>query len=87
MSVQTATPHIPHARAGRITDQVLDHIVTAARLAQDNQSLSDADAALILMTLPQIAEELRQRRAAMDLISDVTDLDNVRFLHAPDAQP
>ncbi|MBQ0752199.1 MAG: hypothetical protein KBT70_18550 [Roseovarius sp.] len=80
---QTPIPHIPHARAGRITDQVLDHIIAAAKTAQTAQTLTEADAALILVTLPQIAEELRQRRAAMDLISDVTDLDNVLFMPSP----
>lgn len=86
MSAQPAPaplPRIPHARAGRITDQVLDHIIAAARTAQTGQSLTEADAALILITLPQLAEELRQRRAAMDLISDVTNLDNVLFMPSP----
>ncbi|MBW4972105.1 hypothetical protein KZZ08_00650 [Roseovarius mucosus] len=80
---QTPIPYIPHARAGRITDQVLDHIIRAAQASQVGQTLTDADAALILVTLPQLAEELRQRRAAMDLISDVTDLDNVLFMPSP----
>lgn len=83
MSAQTAQPaipHIPHARAGRITDQVLDHIIRAATEAQSTQSLTDADAALILVTLPQLAEELRQRRAAMDLIGELSTADNVLMM-------
>lgn len=80
MTSPQALTRIPHSRAGRITDQVLDQVARAARRAQEHQTLSDSDAALILLTLPQIADELRHRRAAMDLISDATDLDNVRFL-------
>lgn len=72
--------HIPHSRAGRITDQVLDRIGEVADRAQKGITLQDCEASLILLTLPQICQELRQRRAAMDLISDCTDLENVHFL-------
>lgn len=83
MSAQTAQPaipHIPHCRAGKITDQVLDHVTAALHDAQNGQVLTDADIALVMVTMPQICEELRQRRAAMDLIGDLAEADNVLMM-------
>lgn len=74
--------NIRHCRAGRVSDATLDSVIAAGRKAQEQLGITDAEAQLILLTVPQLCEELRQRRAAMDLISDVTDLDNVRFLPA-----
>lgn len=72
---------IPHARAGKITDEILDQITAIAEKAQKGIAMSDTEACLMLLTAPQVCFELRQRRAAMDLISDCTDLDNVSFIH------
>lgn len=69
-------PKIHHARAGKITDQILDQITDVATRAQEGETLSDSDAALILLSAPQICAELRQRRACMDLINDVSNDDN-----------
>lgn len=78
-------PTIHHARAGRITDQTLDEVTQAATRAQDGITLTEAEAQLILLTAPQICEELRQRRARMDLISDVAD-DTNQLLMFPGAR-
>lgn len=75
-------PTIPHSRAGKITDRILDQIEDATRRIQLGETLSSGEASLILMCAPQICHELRQRRAAMELICDVTDLDNIRFMPA-----
>ncbi|KRS15639.1 hypothetical protein [Roseovarius indicus] len=72
---------IPHTRAGKITDETLDQITAIAEKAQKGIELSHTEACLMLLTAPQVCFELRQRRAAMDLISDCTDLDNVSFIH------
>lgn len=77
----TTMTRVPFARAGRITDAVLDTVQSAAEAAQMGETLTDEQAKLLLLTAPQIIDELRQRRAAMDLIQDATDLHNVRFIH------
>lgn len=82
MAQATQLTRIPHSRAGKITDQTLDHLVDVGKRAQQGETLTDAEAALILICIPQALTELRQRRAAMDLISDCTDLDNVKFFPA-----
>ena len=55
---------IPHARAGKITDAVLDQITAIAEKAQKGIPINDAEAGLMLLTAPQLCLELRQRRAA-----------------------
>jgi len=79
---QGGCPNIPHTRAGKITDRILDQLIEIGSRAQQGVALTDSEAQMILLCLPQTMAELRHRRAAMDLISDCTDLDNVRFLHA-----
>ncbi|MFT6668616.1 MAG: hypothetical protein ACJAVZ_000062 [Afipia broomeae] len=73
---------IPLATGGPITDNVLERVCCAGMAAQHNDDLTDADAALILLVLPQLARELLHRRRAMGVIADMTDLDNVTFLDA-----
>ena len=83
-ATQAITP-IPHAHAGTITDDLLDRISDVASKAQDGLTLTEAEAGLILISLPQICDELRQRRGVMDLINSVTDSDKVTLLF-PKAQ-
>lgn len=73
-------PTIPNAMAGPISDNVLEHIIRAGTAGQIETELSEANAALILLTVPQIARELLHRRRAMGVIADMTDLENVTFL-------
>lgn len=74
------SPAIPLARGGPISDQTLEQIIAVGTDAQINDRLSADNAALIMLTLPQLASELLNRRRAMDVIQDMTDMDNVTFL-------
>jgi len=78
-ATQAITP-IPHTHAGTITDDLLDRIGDVATKAQNGLTLTEAEAGLILISLPQICDELRQRRGVMDLINSVTDSDKVTLL-------
>lgn len=83
----TTQTRVPFSRAGVITDLVLDQVTDACAAAQNGLGLTDDQAALILLTAPQICEELRQRRAAMDMIQTASDMGNVRYIHThPDAR-
>lgn len=73
-------PTVPNAMAGPITDKMLEQVICAGTTAQKCTGLSDADAALIILTIPQIATELLHRRRAMGVIADMTELDNVTFM-------
>ncbi|UWR31360.1 hypothetical protein K3758_07605 [Sulfitobacter sp. W002] len=73
-------PTVPNAMAGPITDKMLEQVICAGTTAQKHSELSDADAALLIITIPQIATELLHRRRAMGVIADMTQLDNVTFI-------
>ena len=77
---KTPTLSVPIARAGPITDFQLDRIIRAGAQLQNGHQPSESDLALILITTPQISAELLQRRRAMGVIADMTDMDNVTFL-------
>jgi|GEM_PF-1966386 hypothetical protein len=82
MAQAVPLPSIPLATGGPITDDILEKVERASRSAQQNECLTDADAALILLTIPQIAAELLHRRRAMGVIADMADLENVTFLNS-----
>lgn len=71
---------IPAYRAGPINDDVLEFISRTGRAAQNDEPLSDDAGKLILLCLPQIAEELLQRRRLMRTIEDLSSPDQVIFL-------
>lgn len=72
--------YVPRARAGTITDATLERLEDAAKQAAQGTTLDHDTAALLLLCAPSAFYELRQRRAAMETIGDMTDLDNVLFL-------
>ena len=80
MAQAVPLPSIPLATGGPITDDILEKVERASRSAQQNECLTDA--ALILLTIPQIAAELLHRRRAMGVIADMADLENVTFLNS-----
>ncbi len=80
MASTAPTQTVPIAHAGPITDFLLDRIIRAGAQLQANQQPSDSDLTLILLCASPLATELLQRRRAMGVIADMTDLDNVTFL-------
>ncbi|MBY5988188.1 hypothetical protein [Roseovarius atlanticus] len=74
-------PTIAHTRAGKVSDEILQSVQDIATQAQNGETLTTAEAHLILLTMPQLCEELLHRRAVMDLIGTAADIDNVFFLH------
>lgn len=74
-------PTVPVARGGPITENILLQIMASGQALQQNIQPTDEDLTLVLLCAPQIAEELYNRRKAMELIKDFADdTSNVRFL-------
>lgn len=77
----TATaPSVPNAHAGPISDPALEQIIAAGHVLQTGTQPTESDLWLILMSAPQMAEELLQRRRAMEIIEDCSVYGNVTFL-------
>lgn len=74
---------VENARGGTISDRVLEQLIASGHQLQNDIQPTDADLILLLMTAPQIAEELLQRRKSMETIGDLLDLQNVHFLPCP----
>lgn len=75
---QPAQSHpIPIAHAGPITDRQLEQIIQSGDMLQNDLQPSESDLYLLLLTAPQIAQELLRRRRAMSVAQDVMDIDNV----------
>lgn len=72
-------PTVPIAQAGPVTDRALEELARIGRAAQMDRPLTEEGAQLILLCLPQIANELLHRRRAMQVIEDLAS-DNVVFL-------
>lgn len=73
-------PAFPVELAGPISDSVLEAIVNTGYSAQINDDLTHAGATLLFLCAPQMATELLRYRRAMEVIKDMTDLDNVHVL-------
>ncbi|WP_422050164.1 hypothetical protein [Shimia sp.] len=77
---------IPQATSGPISNDALQSMISTSKALQDNQTLSEAEAHMLMMSMPQLLKELLERRKRMDLIaSAVDDTTNVTFLPTANA--
>lgn len=78
-SIAATIRAVPRARPGPVTDHLLrDYIQTATDL---RGGCANAEAvAALCHALPELLGELLHRRQAMDLMGNLTEIDNVTFL-------
>lgn len=80
MQARNTAPSIPLAHGGPITDQMLEQMLPQARaLQQGDDAITTEFGMLMMSSFAPIVEELLRRRRAMEVIADVTDIDNVLF--------
>ncbi len=74
-------PTIPYAQAGPVSTRLLEELIPHARMLRTNpEALGFGAGELLVMIYEGALQELVRRRRAMEVISDMADLDNVVFL-------
>lgn len=79
----TAPHDVPQAHGATITAPVLAQVAEIARKIERNEPLTEADGALVMLTLGPLVAELRARRTAMARIGEMAahDAGNVIPFH------
>ena len=82
MQAPISTENIPPAQAGPISDELLERLIIHAGDAQLRE-ISEEGGTMLIMCAAPLLEELLKRRRAMEVASDIMDIDNVVLMRPP----